>query len=382
MHPDPIPYAGRVYDQREKDAAHRAIEDFWLTEGPECTAFERELARKVGCKKAILCNSGSSANLLAISALDLKPGDEVITCALGFPTTAAPIIQCGATAVFVDCEPGTLNIDGNAAESARTDRTRAVIAAHTLGNPHDSRGMKAWCGYNDLAYIEDNCDALGSLYEGKPTGNFGDLATQSFYPAHHITTGEGGAVLVNNTKFARRVTSLRDWGRDCWCATGKSDTCGRRFAGDYDHKYTYSDLGYNLKLGDIAAAIGRVQLSKLDEFTAARRRNWQTLADALPFEHQQPTANSVPSWFAFAFRHPQRNKLAQHLEANGIGCRMPFGGNLTRQPAFQKCKDHWRVHGTLDNANQVMDEWLFVGVYPGLSEGQLERMIETIADFL
>ncbi len=375
---DPIHYAGRVYDQREKDAAHRAVEAFWLTEGPECAAFERELARKVGCKKAILCNSGSSANLLAISALDLKPGDEVITCALGFPTTAAPIIQCGATAVFVDCEPGTLNIDGNAAESARTDRTRAVIAAHTLGNPHDSRGMKAWCGYNDLAYIEDNCDALGSLYEGKPTGNFGDLATQSFYPAHHITTGEGGAVLVNNTKFARRVTSLRDWGRDCWCATGKSDTCGRRFAGDYDHKYTYSDLGYNLKLGDIAAAIGRVQLSKLDEFTAARRRNWQTLADALPFEHQQPTANSVPSWFAFAFRHPQRNKLAQHLEANGIGCRMPFGGNLTRQPAFQKCKDRWRVHGALDNANRVMDEWLFVGVYPGLSEGQLERMIYEI----
>ena len=381
MHPDPIPYAGRVYDQREKDAAHRAVEAFWLTEGPECAAFERELAAKVGCKKAILCNSGSSANLLAVSALDLKPGDEVITCALGFPTTAAPIIQCGATAVFVDCDAQTLNISPALIADAWTEKTRAVIAAHTLGNPCNALWLSLWCEEHGAAYIEDNCDALGSTYMGRPTGSLGDLATQSFYPAHHITCGEGGAILCNNTKYARRITSLRDWGRDCWCATGKSDTCGRRFAGDYDHKYTYSDLGYNLKLGDIAAAIGRVQLSKLDEFTAARRRNWQTLADALPFEHQQPTANSVPSWFAFAFRHPQRNKLAQHLEANGIGCRMPFGGNLTRQPAFQKCKDRWRVHGTLDNANQVMDEWLFCGCFPGLTDQHLERMIDTIKAF-
>lgn len=377
---DPIPYAGRVFGQGEKDAAHRAVDAFWLTEGPECAAFERELAAKVGCKKAILCNSGSSANLLAISALDLQPGDEVITCALGFPTTAAPIIQCGATAVFVDCEADTLVPNWDRVRDAVTGKTRAVVLANTLGNPIGLR-FSSLGGNGPIVFIEDNCDALGGTHCGQQCGTFGTLATQSFYPAHHITTGEGGAVLINNSPFAKKVRAFRDWGRDCWCATGKSDTCGTRFKGPYDHKYTYSELGYNLKMGDIAAAIGREQLKKLDDFTAARRRNWQFLADNLPFEHQQPTPNSIPSWFAFAFRHPRRNELARHLEANGIGCRMPLGGNLTRQPAFKKCKDRWRIHGDLANANRVMDEWLFIGCYPGLNEAHLERMIQTIRLF-
>jgi len=380
----PIPYAGRVFDEREKGAAHRAVESFWLTEGEECAAFERELAAKVGAKKAILCNSGSSANLLAIAALDLKPGDEVITCALGFPTTVAPIIQCGATPVFVDCDE-TLNIDPLAIFDAVTIKTKAIIVANTLGNPCDwiyMRNLAATFVDQEIVLIEDNCDALGSIYVGQHTGTFGGLATQSFYPAHHITTGEGGAVLVNDSRFAKKVRSLRDWGRDCWCATGKDNTCGTRFDREYDHKYTYSELGYNIKMGDIAAAIGRVQLTRLDDFTAARRKNWKTLADALPFQHQEPTPNSVPSWFGFAFRHERRNELARHLDSKKIGCRMPFGGNLTRQPAFQKCKDRWRVHGTLDNANDVMDNWLFVGVFPGLHEEHLAFMIETIQGFM
>lgn len=383
---DSVPYAGRVFDHREKDAAHRAVDAFWLTEGYECQQFEKELAATVGAKRALLTNSGSSANLLAVASLKLQPGDEVITCALGFPTTAAPIIQTGGTAVFVDCDPGTLNIDWHKAKLAITPKTRAIIAAHTLGNPFEARILRKLCDDNGLVLIEDNCDALGSKLGGQWTGSFGNLATQSFYPAHHITTGEGGAVLVNDFRRAT-VASFRDWGRHCWCDTGCEDTCGKRFGWKfegmpvgYDHKYVYSELGYNLKMTEVQAAIGRVQLTRLAEFTRKRHENWQALADGLGdiVKHQQPTHGSDPSWFGFAFEHRDRDRIARGLAESKIGCRMPFGGNLTRQPAFAQYRDRWRVHGALTNTDRVMEQWLFVGVYPGITEPMREYVVETV----
>jgi CDP-6-deoxy-D-xylo-4-hexulose-3-dehydrase len=423
-----VPYAGRVFDADEVEAAVGATLDFWLTLGPEGEKFEAELAAYLGVKKTILTNSGSSANLLAVSALTssqlgdrrLRRGDEIITAAAGFPTTVAPMVQNGLVPVFVDSDPTTLNAQMDQIEAAFVPgRTKAVMLAHTLGNPFDLAGVTDFCQRHGLWLIEDNCDALGSLYDGRLTGTFADLSTQSFYPPHHLTMGEGGAVnVVRDMRLKIGVESFRDWGRDCWCASGQDNTCHKRFGwklGElpqgYDHKYIYSHLGYNLKPLDIQAAIGRQQLRKLAGFIDARRANWQTLRAGLQsleefLEFQLPTHargwtpdgfawdgtghRSDPSWFGFMMRvRPgspfTRTQLAQHLEKNKIGNRVLFGGNLVRQPAFVQLKRDepgaFRVVGELPGADQIMNDALFIGVYPGLSPEQLEFVIATIHDF-
>jgi CDP-6-deoxy-D-xylo-4-hexulose-3-dehydrase len=425
-----VPYGARVFTEDEVEAAVAATLDFWLTLGPEGDAFEKELAGFLGVKKSILVNSGSSANLLAFAALTsdklgdrrLRPGDEVITVAAGFPTTVAPILQHGCVPVFIDNDPATLNGRPDQLEEAFTPgKTKALMMAHTLGNPFDLSAVTDFCRRHNLWLIEDNCDALGSRYDGKLTGSFGDLSTQSFYPPHHITMGEGGAVnVVRDMKLKVLVESFRDWGRDCWCASGKDNTCNKRFGwklgelpGSYDHKYIYSHLGYNLKPLDLQAAIGRVQLGRLPVFTEARKRNWEILRRALApleefFTFQLPTHASAwtpdgfvwkranaprcePSWFGFMmlvkpFAPFTRNELAQHLDAKRIGNRMLFGGNLVRQPAFlQARKDNpkaFRVIGDLTGADLVMNESIFVGVYSGLTEPMLEYIVETITQFV
>ncbi len=430
-----VPYAGRVFDSEEVEAAVAATLDFWLTLGPEGEAFEHELAKVLGIKRSILVNSGSSANLLAFSALTspklgdrrIRPGDEVITCAAGFPTTVAPVLQNGAIPVFLDNDLLTLNAQLDRLEEAYVPgKTKAVIMAHTLGNPFDLNRITSFCSQHGLWLIEDNCDALGATYTlpGKTpkfTGTFGDLSTQSFYPPHHLTLGEGGAVnVVRDMRFKVIVESFRDWGRDCWCASGKDNTCQKRFGWQlgelpegYDHKYTYSHFGYNLKPLDVQAAIGRAQLRKLPAFIEARRRNWEFLRRELApleefFAFQLPTharkwtptgftweerdgPQCIPSWFGFMLLVKptapfSRTAFAQHLDANKIGNRMLFGGNLVRQPAFvQLQKDNpaaLRVIGDLSGADRIMNEAVFVGVYPGLTREMLEYMIETIFHFV
>ncbi len=413
-----VPYAGRVFDGNEVAAAVSTTLDFWLTLGPQGDAFERELADTLGVRRSILTNSGSSANLLAVSALTsaklpperrLRPGDEVITCAAGFPTTVAPIVQNGAVPVFIDNDPLTGNADFSHLERAYTPgRTKAVMLAHALGNPFDIAAVQAFCRAYDLWLIEDNCDALGSLYAlpgkpSRPTGTFGDLSTQSFYPPHHITMGEGGAVNIPlDMRFKVVVESFRDWGRDCWCASGEADTCGKRFGWQlgelpegYDHKYTYSHLGYNLKPLDIQAAIGREQLKRLPDFVAARRRNWQTLRDGLEplgrfFEFMHATPGSEPAWFGFMLLVREGApftavELSRHLDERKVGSRRLFGGNLLRQPAFvQLRRDNpgaLRVAGDLAGADRIMNAALFVGVYPGLTPAMLDYVIGVIGDF-
>ena len=429
-----IPYAGRVFDADEVEAAVSSTLDFWLTLGAEGEGFEHELAKIMGVKRSLLVNSGSSANLLAFSALTsaklpderrIKPGDEVITVAAGFPTTVAPIIQNGAVPVFIDADPLTLNGRPEMLETAFVPgKTKAVMMAHTLGNPFDLTAATEFCKRHNLWLIEDNCDALGSQYArpgeaAKFTGTFGDLSTQSFYPPHHLTLGEGGAVnIVRDMKFKVLVESFRDWGRDCWCASGKDNTCGKRFGwqlGDlpegYDHKYIYSHLGYNLKPLDIQAAIGRAQLKKLPAFIEARRKNWNYLRRALAgleefFDFQLPThatgwtpegftwddtgARAEPSWFGFMLMVKPgapftRTELSRVLDEKKIGNRALFGGNLVRQPAFtQLHKDDpgaMRIVGGLEGADAIMNRTVFVGVYPGLSKPMLDFMAETIRDF-
>ncbi len=435
-----VPYGGRVFDGDEVEAAVDATLDFWLTLGREGDAFERELAEILGVKRTLLVNSGSSANLLAISALTspklpderrILPGDEVITCAAGFPTTVAPILQAGAVPVFIDNDPQTLNARVDQLDAAfRPGRTKAVMMAHTLGNPFDLAAVTAFCQKHDLWLVEDNCDALGSTYRlpgdgsdtARPTGTFGDLSTQSFYPPHHLTLGEGGAVnVVRDMRLKLLVESFRDWGRDCWCASGQDNTCRKRFGWQlgelpegYDHKYIYSHLGYNLKPLDIQAAIGRQQLRKLPAFSAARRANWQFLRGALAdleefFEFQLPTHARVwqpgngggftwdesgavadPSWFGFMLMvRPgapfTRVELARHLDEKKIGNRMLFGGNLVRQPVFVQLRrerpDALRIIGDLAGADRIMRESVFVGVYPGLSGEMLGFMAESIREF-
>jgi CDP-6-deoxy-D-xylo-4-hexulose-3-dehydrase len=429
-----VPYAGRVFDADEVEAAVSATLDFWLTLGPEGEAFEAELAPQIGVKRSLLVNSGSSANLLAFAALTshklgerrVRPGDEVITCAAGFPTTVAPLLQNGAVPVFLDNDPLTLNARLDRLEEAFVPgKTKAVMMAHTLGNPFDLATITEFCRRHGLWLIEDNCDALGSTYTlpgqaAKPTGSFGDLSTQSFYPPHHLTLGEGGAVsIVRDMKLKVLVESFRDWGRDCWCASGKDNTCNKRFGWQlgelpegYDHKYIYSHLGYNLKPLDIQAAIGRAQLRKLPSFIEARVRNWEFLRRALApleefFTFQLPThatawtpdggfawdgtgARSAPSWFGFMLLvKPSapftRTEFARHLDAGKVGNRMLFGGNLLRQPAFvQLRKDNpaaFRVVGDLAGADRIMNESVFIGVYPGLTEAMLNYLVETIAGF-
>jgi len=401
----PIPVSGRVFDADDLVHLVDASLDFWLTAGRYADQFEREFAHFMGVPYAILCNSGSSANVLALSALTshklgeqrLKAGDEVITVAAGFPTTINPIIQNGLVPVFLDVELGTYNVDVRYLEEAISPKTRAIMIAHTLGNPFNLDAVLEAVKGHDLWLIEDNCDALGSTYKGKLTGAFGDLSTVSFYPAHHITMGEGGCVLTNSPVLKVLVESFRDWGRDCWCDPGKENTCGKRFNWQlgqlpygYDHKYIFSHIGYNLKLTDMQAAVGVAQLRKLPKFVEIRKRNWQLLYEGLkPFEEffilPQPTSYSDPSWFGFVITVRSgapftRNDLVRYLESRKIATRLLFGGNLTRQPAYQNVS--YRVVGELRNTDVVMNRTFWVGIYPGLTERMLSFMVKTMSAFI
>jgi CDP-4-dehydro-6-deoxyglucose reductase, E1 len=396
-----IPVSGKVFDAAEMQHLVQSSLDFWLTSGRYAERFEREFARWMGVRECVLTNSGSSANLLAVSALTssklgdrrLVPGDEIITVAAGFPTTVNPILQNNLLPVFVDVSLPAYNVDPAQLESALSPRTRAVIFAHTLGNPFDIAAVSAFTRKHDLWLIEDCCDAVGSLYEGRKTGTFGDLATASFYPAHHITMGEGGAVLTNKPLLRTIVESFRDWGRDCWCAPGCDNTCGKRFdwqLGElpcgYDHKYTYSHVGYNLKLTDMQAAVGVAQLQKLDGFGATRRRNFGALYKGLRdleefFILPEATAASDPSWFGFPIAvRPgapfTRNEVTVFLETRKIATRLLFGGNLTRQPAYGGRE--FRVAGSLVNTDFVLNQAFWIGLYPGISPEILDYMLESL----
>jgi len=400
-----IPCAGRVFDSEELVNLSEAALEFWLTAGRFADSFEQKFAEFCGIPHAILVNSGSSANLLALSCLTspelgerrLLAGDEVITVATGFPTTVNPIIQNQLVPVFLDVTIPTYNVDVNQLESAISRRTRVVIFAHTLGNPFDLAKVMAFVKNHNLWLIEDCCDAVGSLYQERYVGTFGDLATISFYPAHHITMGEGGCVLTRHPTLKKLLESFRDWGRDCWCKTGEDNTCGRRFDqqfGDlpygYDHKYIYSHIGYNLKLTDMQAAVGLAQLKKLPRFIEMRKRNFQTLYQGLNnlqefFILPEPTSNSEPSWFGFplAVRLDApftRNELIQYLNQRKIGTRLLFGGNLTRQPVYKNVP--YRKIGELPNSDFVMSQVFWIGVYPGLSETMLTYVVDTFNQFV
>ncbi len=396
-----VPVSGRVFDGKDIETLVDSSLDFWLTTGRFSDEFERKFARRFGVREARLVNSGSSANLIAVSVLtsptlgdrQLKPGDEVITVAAGFPTTVNPILQNRAIPVFIDVELGTYNADVSKLEEALSPRTRAIIFAHTLGNPFDLKTVAAFAKQHNLWLIEDCCDALGSTFEGQGVGTFGDIATVSFYPAHHITMGEGGCVLTNKPALAKLIESFRDWGRDCWCAPGKDNTCGKRFEWQlgslpcgYDHKYTYSHIGYNLKVTDMQAAVGLSQLDKLDGFIAARKRNFAALHTGLqPLQDflllPQATPGSDPSWFGFPIAVKSesgltRDRVIRHLESRKIGTRLLFGGNLVRQPAYKD--SDIRVVGDLKNADYVMHNVFWVGVYPGLTDAMLHYMVESL----
>lgn len=398
-----VPVAGRVFDADEVEHLVDSSLDFWLTTGRFAHEFERRFAKLFGRRHAILVNSGSSANLVALSALTSKtlgkrriqPGDEVITVATGFPTTVNPIVQNGAVPVFLDVDIPTYNVDVTYLEDALSPRTRAVMMAHTLGNPFDLATLTAFCEEHDLWLVEDCCDAVGATYDGRHVGSFGDVASVSFYPAHHITMGEGGCVITHKGRLKVLVESFRDWGRDCWCEPGKENTCGKRFAqqfGDlpvgYDHKYVYSHIGYNLKLTDMQAAVGVAQLDKLDGFVSARRANFARLHAGLGdleefFILPEPTPRSDPSWFGFPLAVRPGTGLARPevvagLEARLIHTRQLFAGNLIRQPAYRDIPH--RVVGELRNADYVMDNVLWVGVYPGLGHAQIDHMLETLHD--
>ena len=384
-----VPVSGKVFDAVELQYLVDASLDFWLTTGRFAAEFEKQFARYIGVHHAILVNSGSSANLLALACLTspqlgdrrLKPGDEVITLAAGFPTTVSPIIQNGLVPVFVDVSIPTYNADVSQLEPAVSDRTRALILPHTLGNPFDVDAVCSFVRKHGLWLIEDCCDALGATYKGGMVGTFGDLATVSFYPAHHITMGEGGCVLTNQPLLKTLVESFRDWGRDCWCDTGKDNTCGKRFEWQlgklpygYDHKYTYSHIGYNLKVTDMQAAVGVAQLRKLPGFIEARRHNFKSLYEGLrglqdAFILPEATPGAEPSWFGFplAVRSGvpfSRNQIITHLEERKIGTRLLFGGNLTRQPAYLNVPH--RVVGHLPNSDFVMNNAFWIGVYLGI----------------
>jgi CDP-6-deoxy-D-xylo-4-hexulose-3-dehydrase len=404
-----INYGGRFYDEKELINLINSSLDFWLTAGPYTEKFEKLLAKKLGVKYCCFVNSGSSANLLAIMALtspmlgkrQLCPKDEIITVAAGFPTTVTPIIQAGMIPVFVDITIPQYNIDVKKLQKALSKKTKAVIVAHTLGNPFDIDAVVDFCRKNNLWLIEDNCDSLGSIYKNKFTGTFGDIATSSFYPPHHITTGEGGAVYTNNAVLNRIVLSMRDWGRDCFCPSGRDNTCKKRFSQQlgtlpfgYDHKYIYSHFGYNLKATDLQAAIGCAQIEKLNSFVKARRNNWQILYDGLKdleefFILPQAQKNSKPSWFGFMLTVRQnapfsRDCLVQYLEQNNIQTRMLFAGNFLRQPAFnqiRKQKNTYKIIGEFTNTDIIMNQSFWLGVYPGLNKPMLKYIIETIKNY-
>lgn len=397
-----LPYSGKVYDHREMVSLTDAALDFWLTSGRYVEAFERDLARVLGVRYVMLTNSGSSANLLALTALTsprlgerrLVLGDEVLTVAAAFPTTVAPIVQNGLVPVFVDVDLLTCNVDAAQLEAAISPRTRAIMLAHTMGNPFDIRAVMDLAQRFNLWVIEDNCDALGSRYEGKLTGTFGHIATSSFYPPHHITMGEGGAVYTNDPLLKVIVESFRDWGRDCWCDSGCDNTCGKRFSwhlGDlpygYDHKYTYSHLGYNLKTTDLQAAVGVEQLRKLEEFTSRRKRNFAHLRELLnPLEEKlilpEATKNSDPSWFGFILTlrdgaDVSRDRVVHYLQEHKLQTRMLFAGNITKQPAFKGVD--YRVAAPLHRTDKIMNDTFLVGVYPGLTDDMVEYMGKLIS---
>ena len=390
-----VPVAGRVFDAADVQSLIDSGLDFWLTEGRFAKQFELEFARFFKMRHAILVNSGSSANLLALTCLTsslladrrLQPGDEVITVATGFPTTVNPIFQNGLVPVFVDVQIPTYNIDTTQLKLALSDKTRAVMIAHTLGNPFDLEAVTAFCKENNLWLVEDCCDAVGATYNNQPVGRFGDVATVSFYPAHHITMGEGGALLTDKPKLKKIIESFRDWGRDCWCDPGKDNTCGKRFdwqLGDlphgYDHKYTYSHIGYNLKATDMQAAVGVSQMKKLPTFIQKRRANFNYLAERLSglqnfFILPEATPNSNPSWFGFPiYVRPEapftRDQAVRWLENHNIGTRLLFGGNLLRQPAYRAQK--YRTIGDLSRADEITRRVFWIGVYPGLTQPMLD----------
>ncbi len=410
---DRISYAGRVFDEKEMQALTDAMLDFWLTTGRFADKFENEFANWIGVKFAHLVNSGSSANLLAFMALTapelgdrrIKPGDEVITVACAFPTTVAPILQYGAIPVFVDITIPQYNIDVTQLEKALSDKTKAVILAHTLGNPFDIKTVKEFCDCHNLWLIEDNCDALGSEYtiDGKTkfTGTWGDIGTSSFYPPHHITMGEGGCVYTDNPLLHRLLLSFRDWGRDCICPSGRDNYCGHRFDGQfgelpvgYDHKYVYSHLGYNLKVTDMQAAIGCEQLKKFPSFIERRRQNWTRLRKQLaPTEPYlilpEAAPNSNPSWFGFLVSiRPNSNikriKLTQYLEKQNIQTRLLFSGNLVKHPCFTHLQEthSYRIVDTLENTDFIMNNTFWIGVYPGMTNEMIDFMAKQILDFV
>jgi CDP-6-deoxy-D-xylo-4-hexulose-3-dehydrase len=400
----PVPVSGKVLDGSDIAALVDASLDGWLTAGRFHEDFERALARYVGVRNSLFVNSGSSANLVALAGLTspklgkraLKAGDEVITVAAGFPTTVNPIIQHGMIPVFVDVELGTYDAVIERVREAISPKTRAIMMAHTLGNPFDLDSIKAICKEHNLWLIEDSCDALGSTYRGKKTGSFGDTATVSFYPAHHITTGEGGAVFVNSPLIKKQVESFRDWGRDCYCATGQDNTCHKRFEwqlGDlpkgYDHKYIYGHIGYNLKATDMQAALGLSQMKKLDRFVQARKDNFdylkKSLGDIEDFILPEATPHSDPSWFGFGLTiKPEsgvdRTALLKHLDEKKIGSRLLFGGNLLKQPAYKNIEH--RVVGDLTNTNLIMTNTFWLGVYPGLTPEMLDYVVNVVRDFV
>jgi CDP-6-deoxy-D-xylo-4-hexulose-3-dehydrase len=400
-----LPVSGKVFDADEMQHLVESSLDFWLTTGRYAEQFETQFAKVMGMKHALLCNSGSSANLLAVTALTsprlkkraLKDGDEVITVAAGFPTTVNPILQNRLVPVFVDVQLGTYDATMESIEAAIGPKTKAIVMAHTLGNPFNLDGVMSIAKEHNLFVVEDTCDAVGATYNDKPVGSFGDISTTSFYPAHHITMGEGGCVLVKSAPMKKIVESFRDWGRDCWCPPGNDNTCGRRFdwqLGElpygYDHKYVYSHIGYNLKLTDMQAAVGVAQLKKLPDFIEARRRNFNRLYAGLKkFEEvlilPETTPKSNPSWFGFAITiRPgapfSRLDLVQHIESRRIGTRLLFGGNLMRQPAYIGMPH--RVVGSLTNADIITDNTFWLGVYPGLSDEMVDFMIATVAEFI
>lgn len=408
---DRISYASRVYDEKEMQSLTDAMLDFWLTTGRFSKEFEKNFAEWIGVKYAHLVNSGSSANLIAFSVLtapelgdrQIKKGDEVITVACGFPTTINPIIQYGAVPVFLDVTVPQYNIDAEQLEAAYTEKTKAVMIAHTLGNPFDLKAVKEFCDKHNLWLVEDNCDALGSKYtidgETRFTGTWGDIGTSSFYPPHHMTMGEGGAVYTNNPLLNRLILSYRDWGRDCICVSGQDNLCGHRWDGQfgelpvgYDHKYTYSHFGYNLKVTDLQAAVGVEQLKKFPSFIERRKHNWARLHAALEDIQDkiilpEPAENSDPSWFGFLISvHPEtglnRNDVTKYIESKNVQTRLLFSGNIIKQPCFNEIRgtDAYRVVGNLENSDFVVNNTFWVGVYPGMTDTMIDYMAQVIKE--
>lgn len=402
-----VNYAGRVFDETEMQYLVDSSLDFWLTYGDYSKKFEKTLAKYLGVRYAFLVNSGSSANLLAFYALtspllkdrQVKRGDEVITVAAGFPTTVAPIVQYGAVPVFVDMDLIHANIDVSQLELALSPKTKAIMIAHSLGNPFNLRAVKEFCNKHNLWLIEDNCDALGSTYEGKPTGTWGDIGTSSFYPPHHMTMGEGGATYTDNPLLKKIMLSMRDWGRDCWCESGVDNTCGCRFSQSfgtlpkgYDHKYVYSHFGFNLKVSDMQAAIGCAQLEKFPTFVEKRKENQKKLYDGLKDLEQlhlvETQPNSDPSWFGFMMTLKDgvnftRNELVEYLEANKIQTRNLFAGNMLRHPMFDSMvlNQDYRVIGDLTVTDKIMNDSFWIGLYPGMGDDAINYMIKKIREF-